>query len=74
MGTVFRFTQKRLLKKSQKVVTVTHICRLFTDKSCIKVLYDVLQKLSQNCGDRVKLAFSLVSYEEMFKNFDYNQI
>jgi hypothetical protein len=29
---------KSFLKKSQKAVTVTHICRLFTDKSYIKVL------------------------------------
>jgi hypothetical protein len=35
---------KSFLKKSQNAVTVTHICRLFTDKSCIKVL----QKASQN--------------------------
>jgi hypothetical protein len=44
---------KSLLKKSQKAVTGTHICRLFTDKSCIKVL----QKASQNCDDRLKLTF-----------------
>jgi hypothetical protein len=36
-------------KKSQKAVTVTHICRLFTDQSYIKVL----QKASQNCDDRL---------------------
>jgi hypothetical protein len=44
---------KYFLKKSQKAVTVTYIWRLFTDKSCIKVL----QKASQNCDDRLKLAF-----------------
>jgi hypothetical protein len=35
---------KSLLKRSQKAVTVNHICRLFMDKSCIKVL----EKASQN--------------------------
>jgi hypothetical protein len=44
---------KNLLKKSQNAVTVTHICRLFTDKRCIKFL----QKASQNCDDRLKLGF-----------------
>jgi hypothetical protein len=37
---------KRLLKKSQKAVTVTHICRLFTDKSCIKVLQKESQRVT----------------------------
>jgi hypothetical protein len=32
---------------------VTHISCLFSDKSCIKVL----QKVSQNCDDRLKVAF-----------------
>jgi hypothetical protein len=45
--------RKCFLKKSQKAVTATHICRLFTDKKCVKVL----QKASQNCDDRLKLAF-----------------
>jgi hypothetical protein len=40
---------KNLLKKSQKAVTVTHICRLLTDKSCIKVL----QKASQNTRHKI---------------------
>jgi hypothetical protein len=40
---------KSLLKKSQKAVTVTHICRLFTDKSCIKVL----QIASQNSRHKI---------------------
>jgi hypothetical protein len=40
---------KSLLKKSQKTVTVTHICRLFTDKSCIKVL----QKASQSTRHKI---------------------
>jgi hypothetical protein len=40
---------KCFLKKSQKEVTVTHICRLFTDKSCIKVLQQASAgTLSQN--------------------------
>jgi hypothetical protein len=34
---------KCLQKKLQKAVTVTHICRLFTDKTCIKVLQKALQ-------------------------------
>jgi hypothetical protein len=43
---------KCFLKKSQKTVTVTHICQLLTDKICRKVL----QKTSQNCDDRLKFA------------------
>jgi hypothetical protein len=45
---------KSHLRNSQKAVTVTYICRLFTDKSCIKILqkaaqnthYDLLQVLN----------------------------
>jgi hypothetical protein len=40
---------KSLLKKSQKAVTVTYICRLFMDKSFIKVL----QKPSQNTRHKI---------------------
>jgi hypothetical protein len=40
---------KSILKKSQKAVTVTHICRLFSDKSCIKLL----QKASQNTRHKI---------------------
>jgi hypothetical protein len=43
---------KSLLKKSEKVVTVTLISRLFTDKRCLKVL----EKASQNRDDWLKLA------------------
>jgi hypothetical protein len=39
---------KWFLKKSQKAVTVTHICRLFTDKSCIKILQKTSQYSSHN--------------------------
>jgi hypothetical protein len=53
---------------------VTHICRLFSDKSCIKVL----QKASQNCDERLKLAFSVTvtkcgTWGRIFEAF-YNHI
>jgi hypothetical protein len=46
---LYKEVSKSLLKKSQKAVTMTHICRLFTDQSCIKVL----QKASQNTGHKI---------------------
>jgi hypothetical protein len=50
---IFQRSHKKLYKEVIKGVTVTHICRLFTDKSG----KGVLQKASQNCDDRLKLAF-----------------
>jgi protoheme ferro-lyase len=50
---------KSFLKKSQNAVTVTHICRLFTDKKLYKSLTNSVTKYSsQNCDDRLKFAFS----------------
>jgi hypothetical protein len=40
---------KSFLKKSQKAVTVTYTCRIFTDKNCIKVL----QKESQDTRHKI---------------------
>jgi hypothetical protein len=41
----YKEVTKILLKESQNAVTVTHICQLFTNKSCIKVLQKTLQNI-----------------------------